>query len=124
MEDIIITGTKHTPDIHFKADGNFVISGRSIPEDPNKFYEPLYDWVYEYCLSAHPHTILKIHLEYFNSGSSKALLNIIKALADMSNKEHKLTVLWHYEKDDEDIIERGEYIESLVNVPFEYVEVV
>jgi len=116
MNDIVINPTNRTPEIRLETRGYIKIAGRSIPEDPGVFYEPLYLWVYEYCLNPQPHTVIDIDLEYFNSGTFKCLLYILRQFVDVKNKGRKLTINWHYEEDDDDIRERGEYFESILEI--------
>jgi hypothetical protein len=122
MENLLIASTKRTPEVSFTSDGRLMISGRSIPEDPSKFYDQLYEWTFHYCQQAKHSTTIDISLEYFNSGSSKALLHILRALADLAKKGQQLSINWYYEEGDDDILERGEYYESILNVQFNFIE--
>ncbi len=122
MDDLLIESTKKTPEVFFSTDGRIKISGRSIPEDATKFYDDLYEWIYHYCLEPNDTTIVDIDLEYFNSGSSKAILHILRALVDVLKKGHELTINWYYEEGDDDIMERGEYYESILETKFNFIE--
>lgn len=122
MDNLLITSTKKTPEVNFSTEGRLKISGRSIPEDPSKFYDQLFEWTFFYCQEAAESTAIDISLEYFNSGSSKALLHILRALADLAKKGHQLSVNWYYEEGDDDILERGEYYESILGVTFNFIE--
>ncbi len=122
MDSLLIESTKKTPEIAFNADGRFRISGRSIPEDASKFYDDIFEWVYYYAQNPAESTTVDIELEYFNSGSSKALLHILRALAEINRKGLKLTINWYYEEGDDDIMERGEYYESILEIKFNFIE--
>jgi hypothetical protein len=122
MHSLLIESTKKTPEIAFNADGRFRISGRSIPEDASKFYDDIFEWVYYYAQNPAESTTVDIELEYFNSGSSKALLHILRALAEINRKGLKLTINWYYEEGDDDIMERGEYYESILEIKFNFIE--
>jgi hypothetical protein len=122
MENLLIESTKKTPDVAFNVDGRMRISGRSIPEDASKFYDDLFEWVYLYGQNPPESTTIDIELEYFNSGSSKALLHILRALTEIIKKGNKLTVNWYYEEGDDDIMERGEYYESILEVKFNFIQ--
>ncbi len=122
MDNLLIESTKKTPEVSFNADGRIKISGRSIPEDATKFYDDLYEWVFYYCQNPPESTTVDIELEYFNSGSSKAILHILRALVDISKKGHKMTINWYYEEGDDDIMERGEYYESILETKFNFIE--
>ena len=86
MNNLLIESTKKTPEVSMTIDGRLKISGRSIPEDATKFYDQLFEWIFFYCLEPSEVTTLDIELEYFNSGSSKALLHILRALVDIARK--------------------------------------
>lgn len=122
MENLLITSTRRTPEVSFTTDGRLVLSGRSIPEDPSKFYDQLFEWVYHYCQEPNNNTLVDIALEYFNSGSSKAILEILRALVDTAVKGKHISINWYYEEGDDDILERGEYYESILNLQFNFIE--
>ncbi|MFN8208039.1 MAG: DUF1987 domain-containing protein [Bacteroidales bacterium] len=123
MEDLIISGTKRTPEVNFRRDGHMRLAGRSIPEDPTKFYDALYIWVYEYCQNPPENTHIDIELEYFNSGSSRSVLHIMRELADLRNKGKNVSVNWYYEEGDDDVLERGNYYATILNLPFSFIPV-
>lgn len=122
MENLLIASTKRTPEVNFSTDGRLKISGRSIPEDPTQFYDKLFEWVFYYCQEATPTTTIDIALEYFNSGSSKAILEILRALVDTAKKGKQISINWYYEEGDDDILERGEYYESILDMKFNFIE--
>ena len=59
---------------------------------------------------------LSIHLDYFNSSSGRYLLEMFAKLQKSANVRFEIT--WIAEKDDELMIEKGEELKSLVNLPF------
>jgi len=122
MDNLLIESTKKTPEIAFNTDGRFRISGRSIPEDATKFYDDIFEWVHFYLKNPAESTTVDIELEYFNSGSSKALLHILRTLTDIIKRGLKLTINWYYEEGDDDIMERGEYYESILEIKFNFIE--
>ena len=122
MDNLIIGKTNKTPLVSFNSDGHVKLAGRSIPEDPLRFYEPVYVWIFEYLASPCPNTIIDIELEYFNSGSSKSLLYILREFLELRNKGLNVTINWYYETGDEDIRERGEYYSSILEVNINIIE--
>ena len=81
MEPISIDGTPKTPTVKFDAGtGNIEIKGRSIPENSIEFYKPLVDWLEEYANGPMDKTTVNIQLEYFNTSSSKCILDVFKKL--------------------------------------------
>ncbi len=117
MEKLHISPTEDTPEVVFdKSTGQFVLSGRSLPEDAASFYEPILSWLSSYSESPNPSTKFEMKLEYFNTASSKLLLDVLSALEDIEGAK----VVWYYFEDDEDMEEAGEEFSELVDVDFEF----
>ncbi len=125
MEAISIEGTAKTPTVNFDAQGGiFEIKGRSIPENSIEFYKPLVDWLEEYSKSPQALTQVNVQLEYFNTSSSKCILDVFKKLETIHKGKSEVIVNWYYEEDDEDMLEAGEDYESIIRVPFKMIEIV
>lgn len=124
MRNLIIEPTSKTPKIILNADVNvFEISGRSIPEDSVGFYRKVMDWIDEYAKNPNPKTNFKFQLEYFNTSSSKCLLDVFRRLEKMYKGGHQIEITWCYDADDEDMKETGEDYKALLEVPFELVSI-
>ena len=120
MEAIKRDQTDDTPYINFDPEGNvFEISGRSLPEDASKFYDPIHSWLNEYIKSPNNSTILNMKLDYFNSASARKIVEILFILENIQNLEKDIKVIWHYYKEDEVMEARGEEVKSVVELPFE-----
>ena len=117
MNKLSITGTEDTPSVLLDKDaGIFEISGRSLPEDAAEFYAPILKWLGEYGKNANGTTEFQMKLEYFNTASSKLLLDVLTKLEDIE----KAKVIWFYHDDDEDMEEAGEeFSEIIEDVEFE-----
>ncbi|PCJ83139.1 MAG: nuclear pore complex subunit [Flavobacteriales bacterium] len=124
MEPINIEGTPKTPTVNFDSSSGVIeIKGRSIPENSIEFYKPLVDWLDEYSSSAQSQTSVNIQLEYFNTSSSKCILDVFKKLEAIHNGgQSEIVINWHYEEDDEDMLEAGEDYQAIINVPFKMIE--
>ena len=117
MQIIQLEGTEDTPKVLLdKVSGIFEISGRSLPEDAAEFYQPILNWLTEYAGQASGSTEFVIKLEYFNTASSKLILDVLSKLEDIKGSK----VVWYHYEDDEDMQEAGEEFSELVDVPFEY----
>ena len=117
MNNLFIPRTSKTPDIFFDAEqGILEIKGRSIPENSVAFYAPVMQWLDEY-ESRPSDTQLVIRLEYFNTSSSKCLIDIFRKLEKLHQPGAQVRVDWYYEEDDEDMKESGEDFRDLVNMP-------
>ena len=119
MKDFLLDATPKTPKLHFDYNaGSFEIAGRSIPENSIDFYQPLLDWVKMYSQDPREKTVLSIKLEYFNTSSSKCLVEILRKLEKIHQQGHPVEVVWHYEEEDEDMLESGEDFKEIIKVPF------
>lgn len=118
MDDLIIEATSVTPCINFKSDGNLLIEGKALPEDPEKFFKTVFAWARDFHT---PHTKLSVRMIYVNTSSSKQIFELLKILA-ANHQSDEIEVLWFYEEGDYDILESGKYFESLLKIPFEYIE--
>jgi hypothetical protein len=88
---LIIEETSKTPHVELNPlTGDFIFSGRSIPENAAKTYEPILNWVNEYILHARPTTNLRLNLEFFNTSSSLWLAKIFKVLAKINDPDYVL----------------------------------
>ena len=122
MEAIKIQGTEDTPKVILDKDAEiFEISGRSLPEDVATFYDPILNWLNEYGEGPNSATIFNFKLTYFNTASSKMLLDILMKLEEIHEEGNNVTVRWHYPEDDEDMEEAGEEYADIVDIPFEQV---
>ncbi|MDA3953889.1 MAG: DUF1987 domain-containing protein [Bacteroidales bacterium] len=125
MESISIEGTPKTPTVNFDATtGKIEIKGRSIPENSIEFYRPLVEWLEEYSSEPQKLTSVNIQLEYFNTSSSKCILDVFKKLEAIKKARNEVIINWYYEEDDEDMLEAGEDYESIIRIPFKMIEVV
>ena len=124
MEELNIEGTPKTPTIRFDMkSGEMLIKGRSIPENSIEFYKPLTEALDAYADSPQSETKVNIQLEYFNTSSSKCILDVFKKLEKINAGGSNVTINWHYEEDDEDMLEAGEDYEAIINVPFKMIEI-
>ena len=125
MEIMKIKGTDDTPSVILDKDSEiFEISGRSLPEDVTTFYEPILNWLDEYAENPNSKTIFTFKLVYFNTASSKLLLDILMKLEEMYENGNDIMIKWYYPEDDEDMEEAGEEYADIVDIPFEQVSYV
>ncbi len=125
MEPISIEGTPKTPTVNFDATTGIIeVKGRSIPENSIEFYRPLVEWLEEYSKEPQKLTTVNIQLEYFNTSSSKCILDVFKKLEAIKKARNEVVINWYYEEDDEDMLEAGEDYESIIRIPFKMIEVV
>ncbi|MDD2775580.1 MAG: DUF1987 domain-containing protein [Gallionella sp.] len=125
MENLIIEKTTATPEIRFDyATGILELLGESYPEDTVVFYAPVFEWLKNF-LNNNKERAITVNLEiiYFNSSSSKALMNFFDLLEAAANAGRKVVVNWIYAKGNEGALEYGEeFKEDLDALEFILVE--
>ena len=124
MENYTRDASNKTPKIHFDLNnGSLQIKGSSVPDNAIEFYFPLMDLLDKYSASAKPTTKVDIELEYFNTSSSKSLLLLLKKLERINQGRSSVSVNWHYEKDDEDMMQAVEDYKAVVDLPIKMIEI-
>ncbi len=118
MENFFLEGSTKTPELKFNGDtGSFLIEGRSIPENSIEYYKPLFEWLDAYVQAPKQKTVLEVKLEYFNTSSSKCLVEIFRKLEKAQAHGYDVQINWFYEEDDEDMQESGEDFQEIIDVP-------
>jgi hypothetical protein len=97
------------------------ISGKSYPPDVLKFYEPLMDWLDDFKFLNKEKLEFTFKLDYYNTASSKILLEIFYKLEEIAKDGTAVLVKWFYPDDDEEMLEVGEEFQRLVSIPFEHI---
>jgi hypothetical protein len=123
MKELKIPPTKTSPEILLTPDGDIKIRGRSIHENSIDFFKPVMEWLNEYVKEPADVTCIDINLEYFNSASAKIIIKLLQQLSYVKLKNKKFIINWYYEEGDEDILERGEYFSSVLNLPFNFTRI-
>lgn len=120
MEPLNIPATDETPSVVLDPLQNiFEFAGKSLPEDVTSFYNPVLSWLEQYKSATRPRMVVFFKLIYFNTASSKLILDILFLLEKIHQSGTEVLVRWHYEEADEDMKEAGEEYGDLVEVPFE-----
>jgi hypothetical protein len=114
-----IKETIKTPRVSFdRSSGELSLTGRSIPENATKFYEPLVHWAEEYKKSPSLTTNLRLNLEYFNSSSTLWIARLIKTLSGIREKNSLFFIHVYFLEEDFENFSQDEIkdiIGSLVN---------
>ncbi|MBN1180923.1 MAG: DUF1987 domain-containing protein [Bacteroidales bacterium] len=119
MKNLLIEATKKTPEVIFNTDGQMSLKGRSLPENADQFFSPLISWVESLDVK---NVKLDISLDYFNSSSSRKLMDMFKYL-DANHSIDSIQINWYYEEGDEDSLETAQiFEESLMRTDFRYLE--
>ena len=122
MESLLIEPKATSPKVKFtETDGKMEMSGKSLPDDVDSFYRPILSWLNHYSLHPKPVTEFTFKLSYFNTSSSKLLLDILTILEKIHADGNEVTVNWYYPVYDEDMMEAGEEYSEMVDLPFNHI---
>jgi hypothetical protein len=117
-----IDGTKNTPWVHFRS-GKLSITGRSILEDSNLFYQPLCDLLEDYTRRNGKFTQIDLNFEYLNCSSTRCLATMLSVLEKLYNNGNIFVINWYYPCDDESMRDMGQIMKSLTSLPFNIIEI-
>lgn len=125
MDNLIIEATKYTPEIKFDAENNQLeLTGETYPENTAEFYAPVFSWLDEYLEQIEDNMVtVNLEINYFNSSSSKVLMDMFDKFEETVNEGKKITLNWIYDKDNESALEYGEeFQEDLETLKLNLVE--
>jgi len=121
MEALRIAATDDSPEVVLdKEKQDMYISGKSLPEDVVDFYQPVLDWLEAYRKAPNASTVFQLKLLYFNTASSKMIMDILMIFEEMVEEGREVRIQWFSLASDEDMQEAGQEYEEMVDVPFEH----
>lgn len=121
MSKLSLEPTQSTPKVLFDLEKkHFELSGRSMPENSLKFYNPVLDWLKVNLESTQDSIELDVNLEYYNTGTYVRLMEIFNFMAELNENGRDVKIVWYYDNDDPDQLEDGKAFEEVVNVPFDF----
>ncbi len=123
MEEMKIAATESSPFIHFDPkSGIFQLKGKSFPENIVNFYKPVLDWLENYIKNPNDKTLFEFEVEYFNSASTRIIVEIILHLEELLKKNKEVEIKWISKKSDRLMKELGEEIKDLSHLEFEKIK--
>lgn len=126
MKDLTIKGEKGTyfvPNVHFSAEtGVCDLDGESYLEDTFAFYKPMIDWIKEFTATQRPIT-LNVGLTYFNTASSRSILDLLQELKAYSEEGGAVTINWAIKDWDEDMQQEVEDFAMDADLPINITQV-
>lgn len=109
MENLEIEGSHKNffiPNINFNAKtGICEISGESFLEDTVEFYKQVIEWIERYIQEIKGPIAFIVKLSYFNTSTSRSLLDILNLLKDYEDEGGEVVVNWHFDENDVDMEE-------------------
>ena len=109
MHDLHIPAERDKPEIDFKfSEHHLLLRGESFPENALAFYGPVVAALMEYLNQIKDTQItVDIELRYFNSSSTKILLNVFRMFDQASTNGNTVTLNWRHDPEDDTIAEFG-----------------
>ncbi len=113
--------TNNTPHIVFDSvANNFVVEGKSFPEDSKEFYRRVIEWMDQYKAEKPAALTLSFNLFYLSSSSIISVKQLLLKLLEIQQAGTKISVVWNYDHDDDDIKKTGEDYQQLTKLNFVY----
>lgn len=107
-----VPDSPYYPEVNFNSEtGICELIGESYMEEAYKFYTPLINWLKEYTLELNKAVTLNLKLTYFNTNSSRLLLDLLDILKKSQQAGNEVEVNWYYEEDDPDVKDEVEDFE-------------
>lgn len=117
--DFILEETHKNPKIHLSLSENiFLFKGNSFSEDIIDVYENVLKWIDDELFELKQKAQFEFNYYVINSITSRCILEIVMKLVELRKKGKDITVLWKYDKKDDDILAIGEDIQQLCDIPF------
>jgi hypothetical protein len=108
----VIPDSPYYPEVNFDAaTGICELAGESYMEEAYKFYTPILNWLKEFTLDQGNDITLNVKLTYFNTNSSRLLLDMFDILKKSKDEGREVIINWYYEEDDPDVQEEVEDFE-------------
>jgi hypothetical protein len=126
MENMFIPAMERSPEVDFRFEENRLsLRGEAYPEDAAAFFGPLLRQLSAYCETIHGQELhVEFQLDYFNTSSAKALMNMIQILETAVRHGARVSLRWCFQKDDDVMREFGEdFSTELEHVQFQLVEI-
>lgn len=107
-----VPDSPYYPQINFDASSGICeMAGESYMEEAYKFYTPILNWLKDYTLKEGNAVTLNVKLTYFNTNSSRLLLDMFDILKKSKDEGKEIIINWYYEEDDPDVQEEVEDFE-------------
>lgn len=127
MKSLSLKATEFTPFIALDpSTHHHEIKGESYPENSVDFYQPVLEWLEKYLskLKKKDAVIFDFEIVYFNSSTSKILMDVFDMLEDAAKDGRNITVNWRYDAENDAAYESGEeFAEDMEHITFNIIEI-
>lgn len=115
MKNLIIDAipdSPYYPEVNFNSEtGVCELIGESYMEEAYKFFTPILNWLKEFALKMNKSVTLNLRLTYFNTNSSRLLLDLLDILKKSQEAGNDVVINWYFEEDDPDVKDEVEDFE-------------
>ncbi len=121
MGNLILAKTDLTPSVQFDIESNvYEIKGQCMPEDAFDFFNQLMIWFKNHCSDENmkPMT-LNLFMDYYNSASSKMLLNLFNDISKFQQQGKSIKIVWNCYEDDVDLVDAIEEYKEITAIEIE-----
>jgi hypothetical protein len=116
-----ISGTEKTPEIILSTDGIIGIRGRWMMENSVTFSSSLSDWYDNNISDLHEINAIDIRLEYFSRFNLGIFISLLRKILCVKLIRREIPINWYYDEGDEEILDLGEYIASVLGAGFNFI---
>jgi hypothetical protein len=120
-DKIHILPTHNTPEVIFSPEGVIKIKGRALSLNSTEFPEQIIKGFESYLKHPPDKTDIILAFEYLNSFSTNILVSFLERLPQTILPPKKYSIKWYYEKDDDDMLELGQYISEIYHLPVDII---
>lgn len=108
--------TPYFPDVYcdYKT-GICELLGESYMEETYKFYTPILEWLNDFISEQRP-IIFNFKLTYFNTSTSRIILDLLDILKVYQKEGGDVTINWYYRENDPDMVYEVEDFENEADV--------
>ena len=102
MEIFRLEATSRTPEVELNPEqGTLSMIGESYPEDIRTYYEPIMVALEQFAATQPSDFKITIKLTYFNSGSARALMELLDAIDEAAQGNFNAELNWYCDPDDD-----------------------
>lgn len=124
LSDLQIEGTTETLSVELCATtGEMSFCGISICSNAREVYKECLEWLGEYAHAPAPQTHVSFALRYYNTSTSKVILEILQILESILHAGGEVLVEWKFRAEDMDMEDAGAEFSENTMLPFQLEEI-
>lgn len=118
-EKIYFPSLRYSPEVHFHQ-GTLLIQGSSVAQDVSSVYKKIIEALKDSSIYKSPEINVRIHLDYLNSQTMRALTEILLICKEIRNNGKRVVIYWNYQNEDDGIFESGHILEDITEMPIRF----